>query len=158
MEVRVLGPLEVHRQGSPVPLGARMERALLTILVLEAGRVVPADRLIALLWDGAPPPKAAAALHTKVAHLRRALEPDRTARSDASVIVTAAPGYRLDRAHLELDADRFEARVAEATALLGSDDAGAVRLVDEALALWRGPAFGEFAEEPFARAAAERLE
>lgn len=158
MEVRVLGPLEVHRRGSPVPLGARMERALLTILVLEAGRVVPADRLTDLLWDGEPPPKAAAALHTKVAHLRRALQPDRTPRTDASVIVTAAPGYRLAREHLRLDADRFEALVAEATGLLGSDDAAAVRLVDEALALWRGPAFGEFADEPFARAAAERLE
>ena len=158
MEVRILGPLEVRLQGSPVPLGARMERALLTILVLEAGRVVPADRLTDLLWDGEPPPKAAAALHTKVAHLRRALQPDRTPRTDASVIVTAAPGYRLAREHLELDADRFETLVAEATGLLGRDDAAVVRLVDEALALWRGPAFGEFADEPFARAAAERLE
>ena len=158
MEVRVLGPLEVRLQGSSVPLGARMERALLTILVLEAGRVVAADRLTDLLWDGEPPPKAAAALHTKVAHLRRALQPDRTPRTDASVIVTAAPGYRLAREHLELDADRFEALVAEATGLLGRDDAAVVRLVDEALALWRGPAFGEFADEPFARAAAERLE
>ena len=120
--------------------------------------MVAADRLTDLLWDGDPPPKAAAALHTKVAHLRRALQPDRTPRTDDSVIVTAAPGYRLAREHLDLDADRFEALVAEASALLGSDDAAAVRLADEALALWRGPAFGEFADEPFARAAAERLE
>jgi DNA-binding SARP family transcriptional activator len=158
MEVRVLGPLEVRLQGTPVPLGARMERALLTILVLEAGRVVPADRLTDLLWDGEPPPKAAAALHTKIAHLRRALQPDRTPRTDGSVLVTAAPGYRLARERVELDADLFEALVTEATALLGGDDARVVRLVDQALGLWRGPAFGEFAGEPFARAAAERLE
>lgn len=158
MEIRVLGPLEVRLQGSTAALGARMERALLTILVLEGGRVVPADRLTDLLWDGDPPPKAAAALHTKIARLRRALQPDRTPRTDSSVVVTAAPGYRLAREHMELDADRFEALVAEATRLLGGDDPAVVRLVDEALGLWRGPAFGEFADEPFARAAAERLE
>lgn len=54
-----------------------MERALLAVLVLEAGRVVPAGRIVDLLWGDDPPPKAVPALHTKVAHLRRALEPDR---------------------------------------------------------------------------------
>ena len=158
MEVRVLGPLEVRLQGSSVALGARMERALLTILVLEAGRVVAADRLTDLLWDGEPPPKAAAALHTKVAHLRRALQPDRTPRTDASVIVTAAPGYRLAREHLELDADRFEVLVGRGDRAARSGRRRGRAAGRRGVALWRGPAFGEFADEPFARAAAERLE
>jgi DNA-binding SARP family transcriptional activator/energy-coupling factor transporter ATP-binding protein EcfA2 len=158
MEVRVLGPLEVLLDGVPVPVGARMERALLTILVLESGRVVPADRLADLLWDGEPPPKAAAALHTKIAHLRRALQPERAPRADGSLIVTAAPGYRLSREQLVVDADRFESLLAEAGKAAGRDPARAVDLVDTALASWRGPALGEFAEETFARAAAQRLE
>ncbi len=158
MEVRLLGPVEARRNGTPVPLGARMERALLTILLLEAGRVVPADRLVDLLWDGRPPPKATAALHTKVAHLRRALEPERAPRGSGSVIATSPPGYRLVPDALELDSDRFESLLAEATRAAGSDDRRTVRLVDEALAMWRGPALGEFAGERFARPAAERLE
>jgi DNA-binding SARP family transcriptional activator len=158
MEVRLLGPVEARRNGTPVPLGARMERALLTILLLEAGRVVPADRLVDLLWDGRPPPKASAALHTKVAHLRRALEPGRAPRGGDSVIATAPPGYRLVPDALELDSDRFESLLAEATRSAGTDERRTVRLVGEALALWRGPALGEFAGERFARPAAERLE
>jgi DNA-binding SARP family transcriptional activator len=158
VEVRVLGPLEVCRDGVAVPLGARLQRAVLTILVLEAGRVVPADRLADLLWYGTPPPRTAASLHTTMAHLRRALEPDRAPRSGASVIETAAPGYRIAAADVEVDADRFERLLAEAGKLAGSDDAAAVRLLDEALGMWRGPALAEFADEPFARPAAERLE
>ncbi|MGK5114486.1 MULTISPECIES: BTAD domain-containing putative transcriptional regulator [unclassified Geodermatophilus] len=158
MEVRVLGPLEVRRDGVPVTLGARLQRALLTVLVLEGGRVVPADRLAELLWRGAPPPKTSASLHTTVAHLRRALEPGRTPRSGPSVIVSAAPGYRLATEDVDVDADRFERLLAEAPGLAGADDARALRLLDEALGLWRGPALAEFADEPFARPAADRLE
>ncbi|MDP9427553.1 MAG: hypothetical protein M3Q47_01120, partial [Actinomycetota bacterium] len=97
-------------------------------------------------------------LHTKVAHLRRALQPDRTPRAGESVLVTAAPGYRLARDQLTLDADRFEALVTRAAAATGEDPARALPLVTEALALWQGPALGEFADAPFARAATERWE
>ena len=158
LEVRLLGPLEVRRQGEPVLLGARMERALLAVLVLEAGRVVPADRIVDLLWGEDPPPKAVPALHTKVAHLRRALQPDRAPRAGESVLVTDAPGYRLPREALTLDADRFEDLVGRAGGVAEQDPRTAVALTDEALALWRGPALGEFADEPFARAAADRWE
>ena len=152
----MLGPLEVLREERPVALGARMERALLAVLVLEAGRVVPADRIVDLLWGEAPPPKAVPALHTKVAHLRRALQPDRAPRAGESVLETVAPGYRLARTALTLDADRFEALAARAAAT--DDPAGAAALAEQALALWRGPALGEFGGEPFARAAAQRWE
>lgn len=152
----MLGPLEVLRDERPVALGARMERALLAVLALEAGRVVPADRIVDLLWGETPPPKAVPALHTKVAHLRRALEPDRAPRAGESVLETVAPGYRLARAALTLDADRFEGLAARAAAT--DDPAGAAALAEQALALWRGPALGEFRGEPFAQAAAQRWE
>ncbi len=140
----------------PVPIGARLQRAALAVLVVEAGRLVPADRLADLLWRGSPPPKVAASLHTTVAHLRRALEPGRAPRSAGSVLVTAPPGYRLARETVEVDADVFERLLAEAGSLAGRDDARAVALLDDALALWRGPALAEFADEPFARTPADR--
>lgn len=152
----MLGPMEVLRRGDPVPLGARMERALLAVLALEAGRVVPADRIVDLLWGEDPPPKAVPALHTKIAHLRRALEPDRAPRAGDSLLETVAPGYRLARAAVRLDADRFEELAARAAG--SADPAGAAAAAEEALALWRGPALGDFAGEPFARSAAERWE
>jgi DNA-binding SARP family transcriptional activator len=158
LEVAVLGPLEVRRGDAPVPLGARLQRAALAVLVVEAGRVVPADRLVDLLWSGHPPPRATASLHTTIAHLRRALEPDRAPRATGTVLLSAPPGYRLVREAVRVDADRFERLLGEAAGLLGADDRRALALLDDALALWRGPALAEFADEPFARAAADRWE
>ncbi len=158
MEVRLLGPLEVTQDGAPRPIGARLQRAVLAVLVLARGQVVPAERLADLLWGDHPPPKVSASLHTAVAHLRRALEPDRAPRTGSSVLVTAPPGYRVPREAVDVDADRFERLLAEAGPLLGTDDARAAGLLERALDLWRGPALAEFADEPFARADAERLE
>ncbi|MGY1810688.1 BTAD domain-containing putative transcriptional regulator [Blastococcus sp. SYSU D00669] len=158
MEVRVLGPVEARRDGVPVHLNARMNRALLAILVLERGGVVAADRLVDLLWDGTPPPKATAALHTKVAHLRRALQPDRAPRSEDSLIRTSPAGYRIAREDVDLDADRFERLVGEARGLVAPDPRRALGLLDDALGLWRGPALAEFADQPFAEAFVQRLE
>jgi SARP family transcriptional regulator, regulator of embCAB operon len=55
-EFLVLGPLEVLRDGVPLPVRQRrVERCLLGLLLLETGRLVPKDRLIDLLRDGDPP-------------------------------------------------------------------------------------------------------
>ncbi|MGY1782635.1 BTAD domain-containing putative transcriptional regulator [Geodermatophilus sp. SYSU D01036] len=158
LRIGVLGPLEVRRDDVPVPIGARLQRAVLSVLVLEAGRLVPADRLVDLVWSGDPPPRAIASLHSSIAHLRRALEPGRAPRSSGSVLLTAPPGYRLAQEAVEVDAARFERLLAEARGLPPSGAGRAVALLDEALALWRGPALAEFADEPFARAAADRWE
>jgi DNA-binding SARP family transcriptional activator len=73
VEFRLLGPVEVELAGSPVTGLRRHERLLLAALLLEPGRVVPAGRLIRLLWDTSPPARARAVLHTYVSRLRRAL-------------------------------------------------------------------------------------
>jgi hypothetical protein len=53
MEFRLLGPFEARHDGRPVEVGGRrQERCLLALLLLEAGRIVPIDRLVDLLWDG----------------------------------------------------------------------------------------------------------
>jgi predicted ATPase len=66
-----------------------------------------------------------------------------------------APGYALVLAHDEVDAWKFEELVAAARE---ASPENALDLLDEALTLWRGPAFAEFADEPFARGEAIHLE
>lgn len=73
MDVRILGPLEVRLDGRPVELGTGRRGALLAILVLNRGRVVSSDRLVAELWGGSPPATAAKGLQNLVVQLRKAL-------------------------------------------------------------------------------------
>lgn len=73
MELRVLGPLQVRQNGSPVAIPGAKPRAILTMLGLHAGSVVPADTLVELLWGEEPPRTAAKALQTHISSLRRAL-------------------------------------------------------------------------------------
>src|SRR5262249_50038620 len=69
LDFRILGPLEVLREGALVEVGPRKLRALLALLVFNAGRVVSADRLIEELWAGSPPPGAAKTLRSYVSRL-----------------------------------------------------------------------------------------
>ncbi|BCB77670.1 BTAD domain-containing putative transcriptional regulator [Phytohabitans flavus] len=157
----VLGPLSASRgvaPDRPVPLKGGRQRAILARLLIARGRVVPVDRLVGDLWPE-PPDGAVAAIRTFVADLRRALEPDRPPRQPAGLLVTAPPGYALRTAPETVDAGRFEAAVADSGRLLAAGDgAGALARSDEALGLWRGPAYGEFAAEPWARAEIDRLD
>ena len=100
LEFRILGPLEVSNETGPVALGGPKQRGLLAILVLEAGRVVPTDRLIDLLWGEEAPKSATASLQNAIGRLRRAL--------GADVLETRAPGYVLSVAPEQIDARRFE--------------------------------------------------
>ena len=102
---------------------------------------------------------ATGALQVYISGLRQALEPDRPTRTRSRYLVTQPPGYVLQVGRDEADAFRFRALAAEGRAALTQGDAsGARRLLDEALSLWRGPALGEFAAEPFAHREAARLE
>src|SRR5262249_1234316 len=147
IEVFVLGPLEIRRDGEVVALPGGKPRSLLAALLVHANEPVSQDRLIDALWGEPPPARAGANLHLHVAAQRKLLGGD----SDAS-IETAPGGYRLRIDPEQVDASRFERRVREAR---GRDDA-AGRLSD-ALALWRGPAFADVADEPFAHTEALRL-
>jgi DNA-binding SARP family transcriptional activator len=140
VEFRILGPLEVVEQGSPLPLGGVRLRTLLALLLTRANEVVSADRLIDALWDGKPPRTAANALQYHVSQLRKALAPH-------EAIVTQEPGYAIRVGPDELDLLRFETLVREAQA--AAPELAAQRL-REALGLWRGPALADLAHEAFA--------
>jgi DNA-binding SARP family transcriptional activator len=147
MEFRILGPLEVVAEGRVLPLGRGRHRALLAILLLRANQIVATDRLIDDLWGGKPPATAPKMVQMYVAELRRVLEPD--------TLRTVSPGYTLRIADDMLDLERFERLVEEAR---DSDPAAAAEVLRRALALWRGPPIGEFADEDWAQSEITRLE
>jgi DNA-binding SARP family transcriptional activator len=147
MEFGLLGPLEVRAGEGPLPLGAPKQRALLALLLLNANRVVARGRLIDELWGEEPPETAAKAVQVYVSRLRKLLP--------AGMLVTRPPGYLLKVEPEAVDLWRFERLVAEARE---GEPAAAATLLRQALALWRGPPLAEFAEEPFARVEAGRLQ
>lgn len=148
VEFDVLGPLEVRVDGRCIAVPGARQRALLAALLLRRGTVVPFDRLVDEVFGEAPPAQARNALQTYVARLRQALGPA------ADVVVTRAPGYVLEAPDQAVDVARFTDVLA--TARDTHPPAAALALLEEALALWRGPAYAEFAET-FARGEALRL-
>ncbi|WP_370420593.1 BTAD domain-containing putative transcriptional regulator [Streptomyces sp. QH1-20] len=145
----VLGPLVVRDgAGKPVRVPEAKVRALLADLLVHEGRPVSADRLIDDLWAADLPAHPANALQNKVSQLRRVLGRDSVLRQP--------PGYRLRIDDGDVDADRFQALVVRARAT--DDPRARAALLTEALGLWRGPAYADFADEEFARTAALRLE
>ncbi len=154
----LLGGLEVRDGERVLDLGTPKQRAVLAILLTEAGRVVSASRLTELLW-GEDTPKAASGLQVYISHLRRVLEPDRAAREPARVLVTQPPGYRLVVERRDVDVFEFEDLVAAGREQAQARQVGAARSTfDSALALWRGPLLPELASEPFVIRESGRLE
>ena len=151
---QVLGPLQVCADGRVVPLGGGKQRRLLAVLLAAPDRVVSADRLADVVWAGAPPDGAAAALAKDVYRLRTVLG----SVGAAGLLVTQPPGYRLAIDDDRIDAGRFATLVAQGQQALDTDPARTVAVLDEALALWRGPAWAEFADEDFARPLASHLD
>jgi DNA-binding SARP family transcriptional activator len=147
-EFRILGPLEVSGdEGQPVPLGGQKQRALLGLLLVRAGEVVATDRLVTDLWGEQPPRTATTSLQNFVSQLRKLL--------GAGAIETKPPGYVLRIDPDCFDLARFEGLVAAAR---GASPAERVRLLRDALGLWRGPPLADLAFEPFAQGEIRRLE
>jgi DNA-binding SARP family transcriptional activator len=151
LEFRILGPLEVARDGAPVVLGGRKQRSTLAILLLSANRVVPIERLADDIYAGAPPVTAVTQVQRQVSELRKLL--------GADAIETRAPGYTLHVASGCLDLERFERWSEEAALALERGEArAAVDLLQAALSLWRGEPLADLSREPFAQTAIARLE
>ncbi|MGC4772756.1 BTAD domain-containing putative transcriptional regulator [Micromonospora sp. DT44] len=151
MRFRVLGPTQVLlADGREIPVGGPRLRALLALLLLDAGHVVSADRLIDGLYGEHPPRGAANALQSQVSRLRQVLP------AEQNPVEFHPAGYRLAVDREDVDAYQFE-RLAEAgrRALAGGDWARAAAGLRAALELWRGPAL---ADVPGAPAPAARLD
>jgi DNA-binding SARP family transcriptional activator len=152
LEFRILGPLEVVDGGRPLRLRGTKQRALLAVLVLHANHALSRERLIDELWGTQPPESGPTALQVRVSQLRKSLG------AAKERLLTHPGGYELRVESGELDLHRFERLLDEARQATAEDDpALAARALREALALWRGPAFADLQDEPFAPAAIARL-
>ena len=151
MQIRVLGPVEANADGRSLPLGGAKQRAVLAMLGLEANRTVSADHLIEGLWGDEAPVSAAKMVQNYVWRLRTVL-----GEGAGAEILTRGRGYELRIEPESVDAGRFQQLLGEASrAAHGGANADAAR---EALALWRGPALSDIADEPFAAPLIRRLE
>jgi predicted ATPase/DNA-binding SARP family transcriptional activator len=151
VQLALLGPLEVTSGQGRVVLSAPKEQAVLEMLALRPGRPVPAELLCEGLWGQNAPPTAAKALHTYIAHLRRALSP--------GCIVTVSGAYLLQIGPGAVDAARFEQAVHEARQLSEAGDHRlAAFVLQEGLGLWRGRPCPELTEHSWATAETARLE
>ncbi|MFI7635906.1 BTAD domain-containing putative transcriptional regulator [Nonomuraea sp. NPDC049400] len=149
----VLGPVAAwDGAGRSIGLKGPRHRAVLARLIVARRRMVPVARLVADLWEEDPPAGAVGSVRTFVAALRRALEPERPPRVPSRLLVTEGPGYALRAETQAVDAWRFEQAVAAA----GPPEEVLERLT-EALGWWRGPAYADFADEPWARVERSRL-
>jgi predicted ATPase/DNA-binding SARP family transcriptional activator len=160
VEFRILGPVEVlDVQGQQLALGGPKQRALLAVLLLNAGEVVSVERLIDELWGEDPPEGAAHTLQVQVANLRKVLEPARPRRSAGGVLRTQPPGYLVEVGHDDLDLGRFQ-RLAEQgrAALAAGDPEQAAGLLRAALGLWRGPALADVVLKANGQGEVARLE
>ena len=147
LEFRILGPLEVLDGGTPIPLGGRNQRALLTLLLLRANEPVSTERLVDQLWGEHPPRTATTSLQNTVWKLRKLLGP--------GFLQTRPNGYSLELDGMQLDLARFERLVREART---GEPEERSRLLHEALALWRGSALADCELEDFAQTEIHRLE
>ncbi|SET86553.1 Predicted ATPase [Nonomuraea wenchangensis] len=148
----ILGPLVVRdAAGREVAVGGPRPRALLALLLLDAGRTVSVERLIDGQYGDDPPAGAANAVQAQVSRLRRVLP--------GHLIEFHGAGYRLAVEREDVDAHRFQRLAQEGRRLLAHGlSAQAAAVLGDALELWRGPALADVSDAPFAAGQARRLE
>jgi DNA-binding SARP family transcriptional activator/pimeloyl-ACP methyl ester carboxylesterase len=144
----LLGPLRLVDGDSDLTPARPKQRALLALLLLRRGEVVPGAQLIEALWGEEPPGTAQTALHGHISSLRKLLGADR--------IKTRPPGYLLQVSPDEVDLARFESLVARARGLEDPDERS--DCLRDALALWRGEPLVELRGEAFADRVIARLD
>jgi DNA-binding SARP family transcriptional activator/tetratricopeptide (TPR) repeat protein len=149
VQIRLLGPVEVVRDGTARPVPGLRRRAILAVLALRRGEVVSTDRLIGTVWGDAAPPTVANTLQQHVSQLRQVL-------GDRSAIRARPPGYVLDVGDEPTDVAAAERLIRQATG--ETEPALRVPHLRAALALWRGPSLADVADLPWLDEQAMRLD
>jgi DNA-binding SARP family transcriptional activator/tetratricopeptide (TPR) repeat protein len=153
LEFCLLGPLVVRRGGVALPVSRGRQRALLAVLLLNAGRVVSVGEMAETLWGPAPLPSAPVTVRNHVKRLRRVL-----GDADQARIVTRSPGYLIRVDPGELDVARFEALLDGAHhAARDGSWAAAADQARAALALWRGEPLADVTSDALALREVPRL-
>jgi DNA-binding SARP family transcriptional activator len=107
LRFNLLGELTASYDGTLLDLGGRRQRAVLALLLVARGEVVPTERLADAVWGGQAPADAVSALQSYVSHLRRSLQPGTPARARSAVIIREGPGYAVRQPQESVDAWRF---------------------------------------------------
>jgi DNA-binding SARP family transcriptional activator len=150
-----LGGLSITDRGAELGIGGPRQRRLLAMLLIHRDTVVSVDRLADAVFAGEPTAAASTTLRSYVARTRRLVD----GSGSGPVVVTRAPGYLLQTPADSFDVACFERALATGGSHLERGDApAAASTLREALALWRGDAYAEFADEDWARTEARRLE
>lgn len=154
LEFRLLGPLSVLAGGEPVAVGGPRQQVVLAVLILEANRVVPVERLIEAVWGDTPPATARSQIQMAVSELRRGL----AKHTDTKPIVRHPAGYALEVADDAIDVRRFERAVAAGRDAIrrGDLETGAMEL-RRALGVWSGTEAAAGLSRRVLHAAAVRL-
>ena len=145
MELQLLGPVRLIRDGSPVGVGTRQQRFVFAALALHPNQLVTVHRLIDLLWPDEPPATARNIIHRNVSGLRAVLAAERPS-TDGVSLRREGPGYLLACDPMSIDAHRFVDLISQARA--EADPLRQLGILDRALGLWRGPALADTASEP----------
>lgn len=149
LEILVLGPLMLRRDGREVPAGGHHARIVLSALVVGVNHAVSADQLAWAVWGDEQPDSVTNTVQTYVSRIRHLLGPDSIETFDHS--------YALNAKCEQVDSCRFEGMIHEAGHQLEANPEAARKLSRDALGLWRGMPFGEFADREFAQLEAIRL-
>ncbi len=159
VEFRVLGPLELLRDGQPIAVSSAKQRLMLAVLLSHANDVVSVDALVGGLWSSGAPSTALGVVRSYVSHLRKVLETPASTSAKPQVLVGMDGGYRLVVQSELFDAAQFERLHRAGRAAMDEGRyADAIGLLNGGLALWRGRAFGDLAHEAAMQPAAQRLQ
>jgi predicted ATPase/DNA-binding SARP family transcriptional activator len=150
MQVRVLGPVEVDSDGERIATSAN-QRLVFAVLSVHANRIVSTDALAEALWGRDQPQDPPGALQNLMSRIRSRLSAD-----EVGSLATRPPGYGLFVDAGSLDRLLFEQQIASSLEELQPD--AAIRRLRDALSLWRGDAYAEFADVDILRDDATRLE
>ncbi|MEU3569930.1 BTAD domain-containing putative transcriptional regulator [Kitasatospora sp. NPDC036755] len=157
LDFRMLGPVEVHHNGTAVDLGPPKRRTVLAVLALAHGSLVTVDRLTDALWHERPPTHAKTTIQGHVSRLRRLVHP-----TGGATIETVGDGYLLHAPTEGIDVRRFRDAVSASrrdhTLQAPAAPDSAVPTLRRALALWRGPALTGLCDTPLITSAAAELE
>ncbi|BCB75390.1 hypothetical protein GCM10022251_77970 [Phytohabitans flavus] len=137
MELRLLGPVELHAGGRALSGGRPQQQVLLAVLAVDSGRLVSAETLMDRMAGPVPARRSTRLLHTHVTRIRRALEEAQAADGTTVRLARRAGGYVLEMPPHQVDVHQFNLLVRQATRA-GRPATAQVALLREALDLWRG--------------------
>lgn len=157
--ISAFGRMTVRLPQGALELGPPRRRAVLALLLINAGKVVSTSSMIRSIWETEPPDHAVATLQSYVSRLRRLIAAQPLYGGAALRLEYRSPGYVLDAAPDHVDVMRFERTVGRGLAAQRrGEPSETFALLSEALRLWAAPPFEDLAGYEFADQEAVRLD